>query len=42
LNEKFDECPEVAASMVLMGTLAGIGTIPIVLTLIQRFIMSLG
>lgn len=40
LNEKFDECPEVAASMVLMGTLAGIVTIPVVLTLIQGFIMS--
>jgi len=40
LNEKFDECPEIAASMVLMGTIAGIATIPMVLILIQRFIMT--
>jgi predicted permease len=41
LNEKFDACPEKAASMVLIGTVAGIVTIPVVLTLSQRYIFGM-
>jgi len=40
LNEKFESCPEKAASMVLAGTLAGIVTIPLVLMLSHRFIFG--
>lgn len=40
LNEKFDSCPEKAASMVLTGSLASIITIPLVLVLSHRFIFG--
>ncbi|HJV34573.1 AEC family transporter [Geomonas sp.] len=40
LNVKFDNCPEKAASMVALGTLAGIVTIPLTLHLINRFIAA--
>lgn len=40
LNEKFDNCPEKAASMVLAGTLASIITIPLVLIFSHRFIFG--
>ena len=39
LNVKFDNCPEKAASMVAVGTLGGIVTIPLILSLINRCIM---
>jgi predicted permease len=38
LNEKFDNCPSKAASMVLIGTIAGVVTIPLILTLSHNFI----
>ncbi len=41
LNEKFDDCPGIAASMVLIGTLFGIVTIPVILALSQKYIMGL-
>lgn len=41
LNEKFENAPEVAASMVLIGSLAGIVTIPLVLKLSQQFIFGM-
>lgn len=41
LNEKFEDCPEIAASMVLMGTLAGVVTIPFILTLSQRYVFGI-
>lgn len=40
LNVKFDNCPQKAASMLAVGTLGGIATIPIVLSLINRLIMN--
>jgi predicted permease len=40
LNVKYDNCPEKAASMVAVGTLAGIVTIPMVLNFISRFIIG--
>jgi predicted permease len=39
LNVKFDNCPQKAASMLAVGTLGGIATIPLILSLITRFIM---
>lgn len=39
LNVKFDNCPEKAASMLAVGTLGGIATIPLILSLITRYIM---
>lgn len=39
LNVKFDNCPDKAASMLAVGTLGGIATIPLVLSLINRFIL---
>ena len=39
LNVKFDNCPQKAASMLAVGTLGGIITIPLILSLISRFIM---
>ncbi|MDD5107020.1 MAG: AEC family transporter [Desulfuromonadaceae bacterium] len=39
LNVKFDNCPDKAASMLAVGTLGGIATIPLVLSLITRYIM---
>jgi predicted permease len=41
LNEKFDACPEKAASMVLIGTVAGIITIPLILTLSHAYIFGM-
>ena len=41
LNKKFDACPETAASMVLVGTLAGVVTIPLVLTLSHKYIFGM-
>lgn len=41
LNEKFEDSPELAASMVLMGTLSGIITIPFILSLSQKFILGM-
>jgi malate permease and related proteins len=38
LNVKFDNCPEKAASMVALGTLAGLVTIPLTLHFINLFI----
>jgi malate permease and related proteins len=38
LNVKFDNCPEKAASMVALGTLAGLVTIPFTLHFINLFI----
>jgi len=40
LNEKFNDCPEIAASMVLVGTLMGVVTIPLVLEFSQRCLMA--
>jgi predicted permease len=40
LNEKFENCPEKAASMVLIGTLAGVVTIPLVLAISERLIFG--
>ena len=40
LNVKFDNCPEKAASMVALGTLAGLVTIPVTLHLINVFIAA--
>ena len=39
LNVKFDNCPQKAASMLAVGTIGGIATIPLILSLITRFIM---
>jgi len=39
LNVKFDNCPQKAASMLAVGTLGGIATIPLTLSLITRYIM---
>ena len=41
LNEKFDNCPEKAASMVLIGTLSGVITIPLILSLSQKYIFGM-
>ena len=41
LNEKFNDCPEKAASMVLIGTLAGVVTIPFILTLSKNYIFGI-
>lgn len=38
LNVKFENCPEKAASMLAVGTLGGIATIPMILSIITRFI----
>ncbi|MDD5286415.1 MAG: AEC family transporter [Desulfuromonadaceae bacterium] len=38
LNVKFDNCPQKAASMLAVGTLGGIVTIPLILTLITNYI----
>jgi len=40
LNVKFDNCPEKAASMLAVGTLGGIVTIPLSLNFINIFIVS--
>ncbi len=40
LNEKFDRCPEAAASMVLTGTVAAVVTIPTILMLSRNFIFA--
>ena len=40
LNVKFDNCPEKAASMLAVGTLGGIVTIPVVLNFINLFIVA--
>lgn len=40
LNVKFDNCPEKAAAMVAVGTLGGIFTIPLILTLISHYIIG--
>jgi len=40
LNEKFDNCPEKAASMVFIGTLAGVITIPLILSISQKYIFG--
>ena len=40
LNEKFDACPEKAASMVLLGTLGGIVSIPFVLALSNQYVFG--
>jgi predicted permease len=40
LNEKFDNCPEKAASMVLVGTLAGVITIPLILKLSFTYVFA--
>lgn len=40
LNEKFNNCPEKAASMVLVGTLSGVVTIPVILSLSHWFIFG--
>ncbi len=40
LNVKFDNCPQKAASMLAVGTLGGIVTIPLILSLISRYIMG--
>jgi len=39
LNVKFDNCPGKAAAMLAVGTLGGIATIPLILSLITRYIM---
>jgi predicted permease len=39
LNVKFNNCPQKAASMLAVGTLGGIATIPLILSLIDRYIM---
>jgi predicted permease len=39
LNVKFNNCPQKAASMLAVGTLGGIATIPLMLSLIDRYIM---
>lgn len=39
LNVKFDNCPQKAASMLAVGTLGGIVTIPLILSLITRYIL---
>lgn len=41
LNEKFDNCPEKAASMVLIGTLAAVITIPLILSISQKYIFGI-
>ena len=40
LNVKFDNCPQKAASMLAVGTLGGIATIPLILSMITRYIMK--
>lgn len=39
LNVKFDNCPQKAAAMLAVGTLGGMISIPVVLNLINRFIV---
>lgn len=39
LNVKFDNCPQKAASMLAVGTLGGIASIPLILSMITRYIM---
>lgn len=39
LNEKFNACPEKAASMVLIGTLGGVVSIPLILALSHKYIL---
>ncbi len=41
LNEKFDDCPEKAASMVLIGTLLVMITIPLIIAFSQQYIFGL-
>lgn len=38
LNVKFENCPDKAASMLAVGTLGGIATIPLILSIITRYI----
>lgn len=38
LNVKFDNCPQKAASMLMIGTLAGVVTVPLFLYLVKHFI----
>jgi predicted permease len=40
LNVKFDNCPKQAASMLMVGTLAGIVTVPCFLYVIKHFILT--
>jgi len=40
LNVKFDNCPEKAASMLAVGTLSAVVTVPLVLNFIAVFIVS--
>jgi len=40
LNVKFDNCPQKAASMLAVGTLGGIMTIPLILSLITGTLMA--
>ncbi len=40
LNEKFDDCPEKAASMVLIGTLMVMITIPVIIAFSQQYIFG--
>jgi hypothetical protein len=39
LNVKFDNCPQKAAPMLAVGTLGGIATIPLIISLISSYIM---
>ncbi|MDP3480424.1 MAG: AEC family transporter, partial [Desulfoprunum sp.] len=41
LNVKFGNCPEKAGAMLSVGTLGGIVTIPIILSLINRYIIGM-
>jgi len=40
LNVKFDNCPKQAASMLMVGTLAGIVTVPFFLYIVNHFIIT--
>jgi predicted permease len=40
LNVKFDNCPQKAASMVAVGTIGGVITIPLILSLVTRYIIG--
>jgi predicted permease len=40
LNEKFNASPESSASMVLLGTIGGIFTIPLILSLSSRYVLG--
>ncbi|OGR06522.1 MAG: hypothetical protein A2511_04105 [Deltaproteobacteria bacterium RIFOXYD12_FULL_50_9] len=40
LNVKFDNCPQKSAAMLAVGTLGGIITIPLILSLITSYIIS--